>query len=153
MRRSSRRPLYSGLFQDTPEGYRNGLEFPTGRSSIYRLTTANGRDVTKGRAILEDNSIASGWNYDILTSIVTKLLTSRSFGDLIESVWRQQALTTAVSVTRLSCFVDHHDPIRPRLGPYRVVMIKTVTTGATSGRGKVICARSELSGAYRSASQ
>ena len=37
-----------------------------------------GRDVTK-RAIIDVNSVVSWWNYDILTSIIAKLLT---FGDL-----------------------------------------------------------------------
>ena len=32
--------------------------------------------------IIDVNSIVSGWDYDILTSVVTKLLTSRPFGDL-----------------------------------------------------------------------
>ena len=46
-----------------------------------RLKTPNGRDVTK-RAIIDVNSIVAGRNYDILTSIIAKLLTSRPFSDL-----------------------------------------------------------------------
>ena len=53
---------------------------PDAQRDPYRLTP-NGRDVTK-RAIVDINSIVSGWNYDILTSIITKLLTSRPFSDL-----------------------------------------------------------------------
>ena len=34
------------------------------------------------RAIIDVNSIVSGRNYDILTSIIAQLLTSRPFGDL-----------------------------------------------------------------------
>ena len=37
--------------------------------------TRNGRDVTK-RAIIDVDSIISGRNYDILTSIIAQLLTS-----------------------------------------------------------------------------
>ena len=44
----------------------------------------HGHDVTKG-AIIDVNSIVSGQNYDILTSIIAKLLMSRPFGDLSRS--------------------------------------------------------------------
>ena len=44
----------------------------------------HGSDVTKG-AIIDINSIVSGRNYDILTSIIAKLLMSRPFGDLSHS--------------------------------------------------------------------
>ena len=40
----------------------------------------NGGDVTK-QGIRDINSIVSGWNYDILTSIITTLLMSWPFGD------------------------------------------------------------------------
>ena len=36
--------------------------------------SANGRDITK-RAIIDVNSIVSGWNYDILVWIMAQLLT------------------------------------------------------------------------------
>ena len=45
------------------------------------LESPNGRDVTK-RAIIDVNSIVSGQNYDILISIIAKLLTSRPLGVL-----------------------------------------------------------------------
>ena len=42
----------------------------------------NGHDVTKRATGLHVNSIVSGRNYDILTSIIAQLLTSGSFGGL-----------------------------------------------------------------------
>ena len=45
------------------------------------LESPNGRDVTK-RAIIDVNSIVSRQNYDILISIIAKLLTSRPLGVL-----------------------------------------------------------------------
>ena len=45
------------------------------------LKSPNSRDVTK-RAIIEVNSMVSGSNYDTLTSIIAKLLTSQPFGGL-----------------------------------------------------------------------
>ena len=49
---------------------------------IFTLAqVANGCDVTK-RAIIGVNSSVSGWYYDILTLVITKLLMSRLFGDL-----------------------------------------------------------------------
>ena len=47
-----------------------------------RLESVNGCDVTE-RAIIGVNSIPSGWNYDILASIIAQLLTSRPFADLV----------------------------------------------------------------------
>ena len=38
------------------------------------LKSGNGRDVTK-RTIIDVNSIVSGRNYDILTSIIAQLMT------------------------------------------------------------------------------
>ena len=48
---------------------------------ILRIRSSNSRDVTK-RGKMDGNSIVSGRHYDILTSIITKLLMSRTFGDL-----------------------------------------------------------------------
>ena len=47
--------------------------------------SANGCDVTK-RATIDFDSIVSGRNYDILTSIIAQLLTSRTFPDLWQKV-------------------------------------------------------------------
>ena len=49
--------------------------------TFERLKSLNGGDVIKG-AIIDVNSIVYVWNKDILTSIITQLLTSRPFGDL-----------------------------------------------------------------------
>ena len=45
------------------------------------IKSANGSDVSK-RAIIDGNSVISGRNYVILTSIIAQLLTSRPFPDL-----------------------------------------------------------------------
>ena len=45
------------------------------------LKSTNGRDISK-RAITDVNSIVSGRNFDILTSIIAQLLMSWSFGSL-----------------------------------------------------------------------
>ena len=47
----------------------------------YGLKSENGHDVTK-RAIIDVNSIVSGRNYDILTSIIAQLLTPWPVPDL-----------------------------------------------------------------------
>ena len=48
---------------------------------FVRFLSKTNSQFTK-RAIIDVNSIVSGWNYDILTLIVAKLLTSQPFGDL-----------------------------------------------------------------------
>ena len=50
---------------------------------LYRSSEhgSHGRDVTK-RAQIDVHSLVSGQNYDILTSIIAKLLMSQPFGDL-----------------------------------------------------------------------
>ena len=50
-----------------------------------QLKSMNGRDVTK-RAIMDGNSFVSGRNYDILTLIVTHLLTSRAVPNLCQTL-------------------------------------------------------------------
>ena len=50
-----------------------------------RYKSANGHDVTK-QEIIDVNSIVSGRNCDILTSIIAQLLTSRPFPDLWASI-------------------------------------------------------------------
>ena len=47
--------------------------------------SANGRDVTR-RAIIDVNYIVSERNYEILTSIIAQLLTSRPFHDLCRNI-------------------------------------------------------------------
>ena len=50
-------------------------------AKLCRFKVPNGHDITK-QAIIDVNSIVSGRNYDILTSIIAKLLTSQPFDDM-----------------------------------------------------------------------
>ena len=50
------------------------------------LELPNDHDVTKLAIIdVTGNSLVSGWNYEILTSIIAELLTSRPFGNLSQA--------------------------------------------------------------------
>ena len=51
-----------------------------------RLKSANGCDVTK-RAIIDVNSVVSGRNYEIVTSNIAQLLTSRPYPNLCRHLY------------------------------------------------------------------
>ena len=67
------------------------------------IKSPNGRNVIT-QAIIEVNCIVSGRNYDILTSIIAQLLTSRPFGDL-SRIPGSASLTAAPTSGQMFTFI------------------------------------------------
>ena len=80
--------------------------------------SVNGRDVPK-RAIIDGNSIVSGWNYDILTSIIAQLLTSQPFPDLWQQLYKTQYFNVRFHIRYL---------LESRLSVYHKVIINRPQT-------------------------
>ena len=71
---------------------------------LFRLKSVNGCDVTKWRIIdVTSNSIDSGRNSDVLTSIIAQMITSRRLPDLCHSFssWPRLNLKIKVKLTHM----------------------------------------------------